>query len=414
MDPEKLNGALLSVVKLPYPEFTKRLIKDGANVNCISATNKTPIWYAIKNNQTSQVEVLIANGADLEIEYDDTTPFMWCIWNSSLEIIALFKNYHISQEKLNVALMETIRCNKINIGKLLIEKGADINYVDKNGCVPILYAVRNNKLDYINFLIESSADLRKIGTKLLCIAMQKGYIDIVKLLLEKEGDYNKNDSFRQDILRHAITLNMKVMIKLLMDKWPLINIFDNDNNGIYTFYMLFYYMNDTELVKIFIDKGINVNQKNDTINGFTPLMAACAGNKIQLVKLLLDQPKIDITITDNKGLTALEHTTNPEIINLLKDHAIKSLPRIEAICDKIPSDILTITIPVNLYIPVMLWKSQQEKWINTILMHFEKYNVEITPNEKMRYHNHPISGYIQFDSLTMPDGTIKNHKDLYH
>src|SRR5437868_9086028 len=62
MHQQNLDNALLSIVKLPYPEVTKQLIKDGANVNCKSSFDTMPIQYAIQYNQLSQIEILIASG----------------------------------------------------------------------------------------------------------------------------------------------------------------------------------------------------------------------------------------------------------------------------------------------------------------------------------------------------------------
>ncbi len=57
--------------------------------------------------------------------------------------------------------------------------------------------------------------------------------------------------------------------------------------------------------------------------GRTILMYACIHNHFEVVKLLLEQPNIDINAKDANGKTALtlaRHFGNKDIVNLLKKH----------------------------------------------------------------------------------------------
>ncbi len=74
--------------------------------------------------------------------------------------------------------------------KLLIENGADINYVDKHGFNSLLVASWYDRTETVNFLFEKGANvdnvnLTKSNNNCLVNALCYGHIEIVKLLLEK-------------------------------------------------------------------------------------------------------------------------------------------------------------------------------------------------------------------------------------
>lgn len=76
--------------------------------------------------------------------------------------------------------------------------------------------------------------------------------------------------------------------------------------------------NETEIAKLFILKGADVNKQD----GFkmTCLMWAASNQNLELVKLLLEKGA-DKNVKDHQGMTALkaaEETKNAEIIDLLK------------------------------------------------------------------------------------------------
>lgn len=60
---------------------------------------------------------------------------------------------------------------------------------------------------------------------------------------------------------------------------------------------------DLETVKKMIEFGSDINQ---TSNGMTPLMYAARYNKVEIVRVLLDNGA-KISLKDSKGFTALKH-----------------------------------------------------------------------------------------------------------
>ncbi|WP_348811760.1 ankyrin repeat domain-containing protein [Flavobacterium maritimum] len=77
---------------------------------------------------------------------------------------------------------------------------------------------------------------------------------------------------------------------------------------------------DLEIVKKFIEYGVDVNQKS---NGLTPLMIAARSNKATIVKYLVENCNVKINEKDSNGFTALKYaelSNATESIEILKNH----------------------------------------------------------------------------------------------
>ena len=73
--------------------------------------------------------------------------------------------------------------------KLLIEKGADLNAIDKYGYTALIWACRNNNIEIVKLLIEKGADINAknfIGYTALIWACRNNNTEVIKLLIEKE------------------------------------------------------------------------------------------------------------------------------------------------------------------------------------------------------------------------------------
>ena len=53
--------------------------------------------------------------------------------------------------------MYTEKYNRIEIAKLLLEKGADVNVIDKNGLSALKWALYNGKIDMVKLLKQNGA-----------------------------------------------------------------------------------------------------------------------------------------------------------------------------------------------------------------------------------------------------------------
>ena len=92
---------------------------------------------------------------------------------------------NLSQEEKNEKLLDASDEGILNIVKLLIKLGADINAKNYDGNTPLIFASANGYLDIVKLLIENGADINvknKRKHTALYWASIKGYEDIVELL----------------------------------------------------------------------------------------------------------------------------------------------------------------------------------------------------------------------------------------
>ena len=59
-----------------------------------------------------------------------------------------------SQEQLNIRMLEAVKNNQPDSVKFLIEKGANVNYIDTTNCCSLNYAANNNFINLCKILIE--------------------------------------------------------------------------------------------------------------------------------------------------------------------------------------------------------------------------------------------------------------------
>lgn len=82
---------------------------------------------------------------------------------------------------------------------------------------------------------------------------------------------------------------------------------------------------DAEVVKSFIEKGVDIEAKNE--HGWTPLIIVCILGHTEKVKLLLEAG-VDINVKNSIGQTPLdiaEERCCMDIVDLLKNHQIHLL-----------------------------------------------------------------------------------------
>lgn len=108
------------------------LVRAGSSVNQIDTNKNTGLVIACRWADEKMVRLLINNGATIDYPRtaDGRTPLMvTCIYNGD-----------------------------VNICKLLLDKGADVNATCKDDVTALMFAAMNEKIDVVNFLLAKGAD----------------------------------------------------------------------------------------------------------------------------------------------------------------------------------------------------------------------------------------------------------------
>lgn len=121
-------------------------------------------------------------------------------------------------DDLNRVLMPAVRAELKDIVELLLEKGADVNAVEK-GQTPLMAAAFVGSKEMVELLLEKGATVNVVANHqtALKFATAFGFIEIVKLLLEARADVNLANSHEGSALINAVVSPGSIeMVKLLL------------------------------------------------------------------------------------------------------------------------------------------------------------------------------------------------------
>lgn len=145
------------------------------SVNKSDIENKTPLWYAVHNNNLQIATLLLVHKASPSSYYKGPSYFKEAIENTSQAIINLLLNYkadiNMSDEKNNTALHYAIQkyvkaktldnSNYYEIKSIidiLLKANADLAIENTNKETPLLLAVKGNCLELVTLLLSTKSN----------------------------------------------------------------------------------------------------------------------------------------------------------------------------------------------------------------------------------------------------------------
>ena len=181
----------------------------------------------------------------------------------------------------------------------------------------LVQAVLDNNPEEVSALIKSNASLSAKsddGMTILMLASQKGYFEIVKLLVTHGADVNENPLFSGDetALKKALLYNNIEIAQYLKDHGADVDAADKSGNTILMLEVK--YAARAEIIKWLIENGADASRRND--EGLSALDFATERNDFSITKLLLDKG----TEISNDNLSEL----NAKLWEALKDNNLET------------------------------------------------------------------------------------------
>lgn len=242
-------------------------------------------------------------------------------------IIYLF-SYSIIWSQNDTDSSSTILNNKLidaayegDYSKILdcLNKGAKINFTDEYGKSALIYVVEKNDLNLVKLLVDRGANINLIpnlnfGMPAIITSAKYGYFPISKYLIEKKANLNVRNKFGFSPLHFAALYNDTLLLEELLNNGANYN--DTTNNG-ETPLLIAAYNGSLQALNYLINVGVDINTSDKY--GFTPLMVSCQFGHIDIVYSLIQNWAV-VNVKNNKGFTALSLAISnnfPEIVDLL-------------------------------------------------------------------------------------------------
>jgi len=285
-------------------EVIKLLVEADADVN---AGSWPPLCVAVDENSTAIAEYLIDHGANVNAYPvdDGWGPLQETAHvSNSIEMAKLLiaRGADINSE-IYPALNSSINQERRDLSELLIQRGADVNAKDKWGNTSLYLAIRKDDTKFVNILIDNGAEVdikHPGGETALMSAAQTGRTEAVKLLLEAGANINAKNDKGQTALHLAAESVDADIVKLLLDKGAKVNEKD-DESGFTALHHAARFGNKNA-AELLIARGADIDAKDK--QGHTPLYVAV--NHDHKVAELLINKGADSSIRTESGRTLLQ------------------------------------------------------------------------------------------------------------
>jgi len=232
--------------------------------------------------ELNKVQELIKKGANVNIGRDTSKIY-----------------YRDTEDTGKTPLMYAAGLGDLNIVKLLLKHGANINMKNKKNMTAIMFAIKNSKRDVVFYLYDKIKNKR--DSKLLAYAVRVGDYQITEFLLKHKVKMNY-ETFKDTILTLAIKGgNVKIVKKILDINESLIN--KPTQNKEYPIMFAVSSPKDDILNELLRHKNLNLSVRN-SINQTILHIAALKFSGDEVIKKLIDAG-VNPNIRDNNGKTAL-------------------------------------------------------------------------------------------------------------
>lgn len=197
-----------------YFQVAERLIEKGADPRVVGKDGLNEWSRAINLGRFDYVEFLLENkyyDVNEQSKRSGLTPLMAACKQGNMEVVEnlIYKEANLNQVNDAIVFKDKEKTEKkmsnkrpldycrkseryIDLAKLLINSGADMNYVGTDGFTELTRAIRYDYGVYIDFLLKKGVDVNQVDTvnasTPLMYAAQKGDLELCNKLIEAGAD----------------------------------------------------------------------------------------------------------------------------------------------------------------------------------------------------------------------------------
>jgi len=212
-----------------YTNIIKLLLAHGAEINSRTGSKLgiSPLMLAAMNGHTAAVKLLLDMGSDInaQIETNRNTALTLACFQGRHEVVSLLLDRKANVEhraKTGLTpLMEAASGGYTEVGRVLLDKGADVNAapVPSSRDTALTIAADKGHYRFVELLLSRGAqvDVRnKKGNSSLWLAANGGHLDVVQLLYSAGADIDSQDNRKVSCLMAAFRKGHSKVVKWLV------------------------------------------------------------------------------------------------------------------------------------------------------------------------------------------------------
>ncbi|CUG93667.1 ankyrin repeat protein, putative [Bodo saltans] len=240
--------------------------------------------------------------------------------NAVRELVSLGANLNLQHPRTkSTALHIAVEKTRVDVVRVLLEKGASIALSDFNDRTPLHIAALGGSVEITRLLLAASpeAGLAKTREKMtpLMLAAMRGHTDLVMLLTANVKNVNDVDCMGNTALHYAAENDFASTVAVLIEQRADV---DKKNKEHVTPLMNAAGGGHRTVVRVLVNAKANVEAANKL--GVTPLMYAAIGGNTEVIEELIRAGAIIDAESDDEitPLQFAESYGNNEAVELLK------------------------------------------------------------------------------------------------
>lgn len=312
----KIGNGELNVLSGPdYERIFMYLVEHGST----PGPNEYGILHdAIRHNSLKVLKYLVSIGIDI------TGGLTWIYEAKDLEILEYIMSFVVDKSNVEVPIMTLISSGQLDKIKYLVDNGIKLYYDNLIVCATDL-----QQFEIVKYFIEKGADIKSVNADIaICLSIKHDRLDILELLIESGANLHKDVNKigacyikSSGMFRYLVSKDIKFMTNCEAIKYAfrsnntdVIKYLLNEHGIEVTSEMLWWsvFHNNLSTVKYFVNKlGMKVN----TLDSYRYRTCIRKWN-VDMYKYMVSQG-FDVTIDDNYCMHRELAENNAECIHYL-------------------------------------------------------------------------------------------------
>ncbi|XP_062700539.1 uncharacterized protein LOC115256613 isoform X1 [Aedes albopictus] len=302
----ELNGGLVPLhvaIECDQRHIVQLLIENGADVNIRNANSHTPLHFASHKGHKDVVEILIMEKANIEaLDQDNWTPLHLACMDDRKEVVEI-----LIREKANIEALTESKFTPLHLAclkgqkevvKILIREKANIKALAIDKCTPLHFASHNGHKDVVEILIRENVNIEaldQVNWTPLHVACASGHKEVVEILIRENANIEALTKSKHTPLQWACRNGHKEVVEILIRENANIEALTESK---FTPLHLACQEGHKEVVEILIRENANIEALTES--KFTPLHLACQEGHKEVVEILIRENANIEALTESK------------------------------------------------------------------------------------------------------------------